>query len=482
MLLVEAGPDYPDFDTLPPQLKLGQAEGDVIPGGHLWDLVARFSEQQAPAPLARGKVVGGSSAVNGQVFLRGLPEDFQAWEEAGAEGWGFDQLLPIFRRIESDADFDDHWHGGDGPIRVRRYPRADWLPPQQAFHNACLAAGFPAFADANRPDAAGVGPIPFNNVDGIRQSVALSHLAAARGRPNLTIRAGSLVHRLRIRGRRVTGVEVGSEGRLEVLEAAEYVLSAGVIGSPHLLMLSGVGPAEQLRRAGVSVQLARPGVGQNLIDHQVADLTWQARAGAWVPPPRGPLLQVVLSYTADSSQLRNDMKVTVRSRLMGAQPAGAGVLAIVPGLYLPRSRGELRIVSSDAAVQPEIDFRFLAEEADRRRLREGVRLGRHLAEHPDLRPWTATALLPEARVQASDRVLDAWLARIVRSSQHACGTCRMGRESDPAAVVDPGGRVFGLDNLRVVDASVFPEPVRAHINATTVAVAERIVDLIRGAA
>lgn len=450
----------------------------MVPDSHLWELEGRFTDEQSPRPVARGKVVGGSSAVNGQVFLRGLPEDFAAWVDAGAAGWTFEEMLPAFRRIEADADFVDRWHGSEGPIPVRRYPRADWLPPQAAFHEAGRAAGFPEFDDANRPDATGVGPLPFNNLDGIRQSVALTHLSRARGRPNLTIRARCQAIRLRHQGRVVKGLEVLCGAQAEVIVAAHYVLCAGSVGSPLLLLLSGIGPAEELRRAGVSPRLDLP-VGRNLRDHAVVDLTWEAEAGAWTPAPSAPLLQVVLSYTAAGSRHRNDMKLTARSRLMSAdRERTRGVLTVVPGLYRPLGDGELRLRSADPLGQPEIRFRFLEEPDDRARLRDAVRLALDLAGHAALRPWTARRLAPPPDAIESDHALEAWLLRTVRNSQHPCGTCRMGQESDERSVVDPEGRVIGLDNLRVVDASIFPDAVRAHINATTIAVAERLAGIL----
>jgi choline dehydrogenase len=481
VLLVEAGPDYPNLAQLPDELKFGHAEGDVIPRSHLWKLAARFSAAQEPRPLARGKVTGGSSAVNGQVFLRGTPADFEEWVRMGNDRWSYEGLLPIFRAIENDLDFENEWHGNAGPIQVQRYPRDSWLRPQEAFYEACLHAGFREFADANAPGYAGVAPIPFNNVGGLRQSTALTHLAAARARPNLTLRAQTVARRLLVAGAGVTGVELEHQGRLEAVEAGEVIVSAGVVGSPHLLMLSGVGPADQLRRAGVPIVLDLPGVGKGLADHQVVDMLWTAREAAWAPPPNPPLLQVLLTYTAHGSNEPNDMKITIRNKLM-AQGRGFGagdVLSIVPGLYHPAGTGEVRLESADPAVQPSIEFRFLEEEADRRRLREAVRLSWDLLRGPELGALASEPVAPNADDVASDAALDRWLLGAVRNSQHPCGTCRMGMAADPMSVVDQVGRVLGLDGVRVTDASIFPNIVRAHINATVIAVADRIAGFAR---
>jgi choline dehydrogenase len=480
VLLIEAGPDYPRREDLPPELRHGQAEGDVIPGSHLWNLEASFGRERHPERLARGKVVGGSGAVNGQVFLRGIPDDFLSWVEAGAAGWSFEEVLPYFRLIESDLDFVDQWHGAGGPVPVRRYRKDEWLPPQEAFFEACRARGFAESADANNPASTGIAPIPFNNVGGVRLSAALTHLAPARDRPNLRVIAGAEAVRIRFQGSKAAGIDVVAGGESIAFDGEDVILAAGVIGTPKLLLLSGIGPAADLSRLGIEPVVDLPAVGQNLRDHQVVDLTWTSDENAWRPPPRAPLLQVVLTYSSGSG-LRNDMKVTARSRSMAHRDDtnGPAMLAIVPGVYLPRSRGSLTLASADPAVQPVIKFDFLAEEADLARLREGVRLALELSTHSDLKEWTASRTTPCSGDLESNVSLDTWLRASVRSSQHACGTCRMGGDADPAAVVDPAGQVKGIENLRIVDASVFPDIVRAHINATTLAVAERMAELIR---
>jgi predicted dehydrogenase (TIGR03970 family) len=480
VLLVEAGPDYQP-DQLPDELRFGHSEGDVIPRGHLWNLAARFSDVQQPRQLARGKVTGGSSAVNGQVFLRGMPPDFDEWVRAGNDLWSYDQLLPIFRAIETDLDFDNEWHGQAGPIPVRRHPRDMWLPPQAAFFEASLRLGYIECADANLPEYSGVAPIPFNNVGGVRQSTALTHLAPARSRPNLTVRADTFARRLSIQAGKVTGVELQTKGTLEVVEANECILCAGVVGSPHLLLLSGVGPAAQLARAGVPIVLDRAGVGIGLADHQVVDIMWSMRKGGWTPPSDPPLLQVLLTYTASASDVPNDMKITVRNKLMAgpANPGAEEVLSIVPGLYHPAGKGELLLVSADPGVQPAIDFHFLEEEADRRRLREAVRLSWALLKTPELSALAEHPITPSLDTMASDEALDEWMLGSVRNSQHPCGTCRMGPASNPTSVVDQFGRVHGIDGVRVADASVFPNIVRSHINATVIVVGERIAQFAR---
>ena len=266
VLLLEAGPDYPNLEHLPDELKYGYATGtDIMTSDHNWQFIGKSTDTAGPLLVPRGKVTGGSSAINGQVFLRGVPEDYEAWAAMGNNQWAFQELTPYFRRIEADTEFGaQDIHNADGPIIVRRFPRAEWLPDQAAFYTACRDAGFDDSPDHNAPDVSGVGAVPLNNPDGIRWSTALGYLNMARHRLNFTIKPNCTVHRLRFAGQRVTGVEVESGGERFVVEGEEIVLSGGAIGSPHILMLSGVGPAEHLREVGVTPVHDLPGVGTKL--------------------------------------------------------------------------------------------------------------------------------------------------------------------------------------------------------------------------
>lgn len=475
--LVEAGPDYPDLDRLPDELKYGRATAAYAEThGHLWELVARANDAQPPTPLPRGKVVGGTSAVNGQVFLRGLRDDFRAWFARGNDRWGFEHVLPAFRKLETDLDFENEWHGATGPIAVHRYRREDWLPAQDAFFEACLAAGHPHCPDVNEPGVRGVGAIPFNNVGGIRASTAVTYLAAARGRANLTILADTFVRRLLVRGSRVAGLELETAGESRLLEANEYILSAGAIGSPHLLLLSGIGPAGSLRRAGVTPLLDLPGVGNNLADHQLVDLIWEGPPASAARDAVLPRVQVGLRYTAPGSQADDDMQITIRSSAPGHD---RDTVSLVPSLQLPESTGEVSLTSTDPHVQPSIELRFLSASRDLVRLREGARRCLELAASRPLANTLGRRLAPSDCDTASDDALDAWLRRCVRTSHHACGTCRMGPEADPTAVVDQDGRVHGIANLRVADASIFPQMIGANPNATAMMVGERMAELVR---
>ena len=302
VLLLEAGPDYPDFETLPDELKYGYATAtDVtVSDEHNWQFTGRANDVSGPMLVARGKVTGGTSAINGQVFMRALPEDFERWASWGNDEWTFDKVMPFYRAIETDTDVHDDFHGTDGPIVVHRFKREDWLPPQSAFYNACVESGSPTTYDINNPDASGVVPMAFNNPNGIRISTALGYLPTARHRLNLTIRADCHVRRLIFDGKRATGVEVESGGETFVVEANEIVMSCGTVANPQILMLSGVGPAEHLEEHGIPVVHDLPGVGQNLSDHPLIFITFRTKEGF---PLDGlsPRLQIGLRYTAAGS-------------------------------------------------------------------------------------------------------------------------------------------------------------------------------------
>jgi choline dehydrogenase-like flavoprotein len=283
-------------------------------------------------------------------------------------------------------------------------------------------------------------------------------------------------------GNQATGVVVRSGNETTTVYGDEILLSAGAIGSPHLLMLSGIGPADQLQAAGVPLKLALPGVGQNLRDHPHVYALWRPAAGNPMDPDL-PRYQVLLRYTAPGSPLRNDMQILMVSFATGRVDRGgdgrtpAG-LVLQPVLNLALGKGELRLQSADPAIQPALDFNFLADPSDRQRLRESLRLCLELSRHPAFNEILGARLAPTDETVASDAALDAWMLREVSTTNHLSGTCKMGPASDPMAVVDQHGRVHGLEGLRVADASIMPDCVRANTNATTMMIGERMADLI----
>ncbi len=484
VLLIEAGPDYPDFEQLPDEVKYGYATAtDIMVSDHNWQFEGKATETSEPMLVPRGKVTGGSSAINGQVFLRGVPEDYDSWAEMGNDEWKFQNCIQYFRAVEADPDFSGDFHNSEGPIVLHRFKPQEMLVEQQAFYDACRAVGFPDSPDHNAPGASGVGPCPVNNPNGIRWSTALGYLDMGRHRLNLTIRPNCTVQRIIFDGKRATGVEVESGGEKFIAEGEQIVLSSGAIGSPHILMLSGVGPAEQLQSQGIPVVHELPGVGQNLRDHPMIYVTWKTKPEV---PMDGyaPRVQMALRTTAEGSHLRNDLQFLMQSfatervnRGGGRmEPLGMRVLAI---LNLAVGSGELRLTSPEPNVQPFLDYRYLQEEFDRRRLRDAVRLCVRLGQHERFKDVIEERIEPTDAELESDDTLDEFLLREVTTGQHISCTCKMGPASDPMAVVDQYGKVHGLENLRIADASVMPNCVRANTNVTTMMIGERMADFVR---
>ena len=484
VLLLEAGPDYPDIDSLPEEVRVGYATGmDVMTSDHNWQFWGQPTPIAEPMMVPRGRVTGGSSAINGQVFLRGVPEDYDTWASFGNDEWSYQKVLPFFRKLETDTDFSGDFHGTEGPIICRRFTNRDEYPPMQtAFYSAARAAGYPDGPDHNHPDFTGIGPIPFNNPNGIRWSTNVGYLSMSRHRLNLTIRPNCTTHRIIFDGNRATGVEVESGGEKFVAEGEEIVLSAGAIGSPHILMLSGVGPAAPLSDLGIPVVHDAPGVGQNLRDHPAFPMTWRTKPRIELDA-LAPRSELMLRYTATGSDLRNDMVIIVnnfgteRVERGGNWTTSTGIQFWV-GIMLAVGAGELTLTSTDVAVQPNLNYNYFAEEFDRRRAREGLRLAVSLAGHPDFDDILAERVGPSDEVIESDDALDEWIMREATTGQHISGTCKMGPASDPMAVVDQHGGVHGLQGLRVVDASIMPDCIRANTNVTTMMIGERISDLI----
>ena len=482
VLLLESGPDYPSPEQLPDELKYDKNQAASEEGAaHNWSFVGQSTPQQAGRlHVARGRVTGGSSAINHQIVLRGMPEDFDAWAAAGNDEWSYHKTLPYFRRLESDADIRDDFHGTNGPIPVWRHQREDWLPLQEAFYRACLDAGFPEDPDMNHPDATGVGPMPLNNPGGIRMSTAITYLDACRHRLNLTVRANVTVSRIVFDGStdspRAVGVEVDSGGETFAIEGEEIILSAGAIASPQLLLLSGVGPSGELKQLGIEALRDLPGVGRSMKNHPSVSIVFRSHPEHHLAPD-APRNQVGLRFTADGSSQRNDIQVQPTT----SYPENATPPDIRFGCRLeyPYSEGLLTLASTEVSVQPHLDFRFLTDPRDLDRYRDAVRRTVSIFEHPAFSGILAERLSPTDADLADDESLDAWLQQHAGIAGHQSVTCKMGPDSDPTAVVDQYCRVHGLQGLRVVDASAMPDIVRANTNATVIMIAERVADLIR---
>ena len=484
ILLLEAGGDYPSPERMPESLRDAYGSGAATwHGEHMWRFRARATDE-AEIDIPRGKVVGGSSAVNDAQFLRGMPEDFERWADWSNHEWRFEKMLPYLRKLEADQDFGGEFHGSDGPISCRRYQPDEWGPQQHAFYSACRDTGFPDCPDHNVPGSTGVGPLPFN-IDGrVRVSTAMGYLNPARGRPGLTIRPHSLAVGVILQGHRAIGLRVSGGDEEYTVYGDEVILCAGAIGTPHILALSGIGPADQLRQLDIPVVQDLPGVGRNLRDHPDVPMAWRTRESFPLDVDQVTTGTVTLRFTASGSPFKNDLVIYMGNYsterpmrgLDHENPVGLGVSLC---LYLALSQGELRVQSNDPGQPPYLDFNLLDDPFDRARLREGVRMCADLFRHKAFDQIVDERVAPSDDVLRSDDALDSWMKREVVTAHHVSSTCKMGPSSDPLAVVDQFGRVYGVDGLRIVDASIMPDTVRANLNLTVIAMAERAADFIK---
>jgi choline dehydrogenase len=413
--------------------------------------------------------VGGSGAINGALLQRGLPEDYDAW---GSARWSYEALLPYFRRLEHDADYEGPAHGNGGPVPVRRLPRDRWPASQMALFRSARNHGFPEKCDMTDPEGFGVGPVARNSSRAGRMSAALTHLEPARGRPNLSVRGGSTVRRIIFSGNRATGVEYDANGARVQARAQEIIVAAGTIGSPQLLMVSGVGPRDVLGRLDIGIVEDLGGVGRNLSDHPVVNVE--------VAPEivdEDPRHHVALVYSSGSGD-RNDMQVLVgAARVPDAEGAVGTRLLVSTMLGCPDSRGELELCSADLSVPPRVHFHYLESARDRRRFREALRLCASLVDDDAFAEIGITRIRPSDEQLASDPSLDRFVRQNVFTVFHGCGTCKMGPASDCDAVVDDRCYVHGIEGLRVADLSIVPQVPRAATNATALVIGERAADL-----
>ncbi|AXK35119.1 dehydrogenase [Streptomyces armeniacus] len=464
VLLLEAGPDFGSTaDAQPPEVTDAR---DLSPTGYDWGLEARLGDLGRRSPVFAGRIVGGSSATNNAMALRGHPSCYDAWAAAGNPGWSFDDVLPAFTRVEHDLDHPSApVHGRDGPVPIARVPRPELPEHQRAFLDACDAAGYPPAADFNAPGASGWGEGPLNVVGGVRQSTALTYLARARHRPNLTVRSGVLVDRVLLRDGRAAGVALAEPP--ETVPARTVILAAGAYGSPAALLRSGIGPEQDLRRLGIHVRHALPGVGRNLHDHPLLRLRFAAHG-----TPRALACLALLTTRSGPGETAPDLHIfpgPITEGEEGPEPE----LTVLVGLLAPSSRGQLRLRGPAPDTLPEIDTGLLRHPADLARLRAGVVRARGLAATAPLAGHLGAELWPGPAV-SSDEELDAALREGTNLYQHPVGTCRMGPADDPASVVDHLGRVHGLEGLRVIDASIMPVIPNANTNLSTMMLAEHL--------
>ncbi|MDQ6692606.1 MAG: GMC family oxidoreductase N-terminal domain-containing protein [Candidatus Dormibacteraeota bacterium] len=459
VLLLEAGPDPgADVPDAIRYVRLGSGVDEFD-----WD----YMEREAQSALPRGRILGGSSAVNSSFALRGQPADYDGWAALGSPSWDWASCLPYFQRLETDREFGHlPYHGRTGPIHVEREPLSTF---QEQVRSACLEVGHPRLDDLNEPGGTGVGPLPRNLRDRQRQSTLLTYLEAARGRPNLTIRAGTMVDVLSIRDGRAVGVVLAGG---ESIASSRVVLAAGAYNSPQILHRSGVGSREALARIGVDVRHELPGVGENLLDH-VSSLV-ALDTGQEAPPdfiPIGPTLKL---RTAPGLPV-DDAKFTFLFGELFNMPG-------LSGLYIEvshcESRGTVRAMSRDPRAKPAIEHRYFSAEADLDRMvgaaREAFRVADVMAQS-----MPCELLLPDRDTSRDEEALRAHFRTFHATDYHPCGTLKMGSPDDPLAVVDDHCRVNGVANLYVADASVMPTVPRANINLPTMMIGERVAEFIR---
>jgi choline dehydrogenase len=474
VLLIEAGPDYPDISETPFDLVNSHNNSYT---DHDWQLRYQPTRNR-DVVFPRGRVIGGSSAVNTTIALRSIPEDHQEWAEAGNTEWAWDKVLPAFMRLERDLDFPDApYHGDAGPISIRRYPPAELLPQHQAFLDTASSLGYPPCADANAPDSWGSGPHPMNKLGRLRVSCAVGYLAPARIRPNLTIRADTLVRRVISEGGRCNGVEIETDsGQTESISAGLVVLAAGAIMSPALLMRSGIGPAAELERHGIDVLADAPGVGSNLSDHPALAVVCQLQDGVKIDFDE-PIIQTILRYTADGSDKKNDLQIEQIS--FAGRPGHGPMFSIASVLEYQHGRGDLRLNSADPHDLPIIDNRFCEDDRDTERLVQCFKDSLAFTRVGPLGDMVSAVAFPDPKRPLDDDAIRTLCKKFSGSGFHPSGTAKMGPASDPFAVVDQFGCCHFQDGLVVADASIMPAVPRANTNLTAIMIGEKIGEWLR---
>ena len=472
VLLIEAGPYYRTTDEMPPDLLNGN-NNSYAP--HNWDFMAESNTAGRLSPMPSGRVVGGSSAVNTAIALRGVPEDYDEWAALGNDEWSWEKVLPYFRRLENDLDFDDDYHGRNGPIPIRRYREDELTPVQLAFMKTMRALGYPETADNNDPSSTGLGPHPMNKQGRTRMSVTICYLEPARHRLNLTVRGDCLIRRIITDGQRATGVEIESGRQVQVVEGERIVLACGAIGSPALLMRSGIGPEAHLREFGIDCVANVPGVGAGLDDHPLAAAVYAAKDGYLQRDD--PLVQVTYRYTSSLGEERNDMQLMPVSQLPTRD--GTLVYSIAAVLERQKSLGRLTLTSADPHVAPRIENRFCEDPDDVRRLVEGMRMALEVGANGGFAHLSDGLRSPPAAAVQDDEALGHWCKHVASSGFHPSCTARMAPPDDPLGVVDQHFRVRGVDRLYLADASVMPKCPRANIHLTSVMIGERAGEWLR---
>ncbi|MGD6748161.1 GMC family oxidoreductase [Streptomyces sp. BH106] len=476
VLLVEAGPVSAAFDPalLDARLVPGARPDHPATRSH----AVRLTPQR-PWSVPRGRVLGGSTTVNGGYFVRARREDFDRWAGAGNPAWAYERVLPLLRILEDDLDFGrSAVHGAGGPMTVTRGRLTH--PAAVAFREAARGLGFAAEPDKNDQGPPGFGPVPSNSFDGVRWNTGLAHLSApVLERANLTVVGGCSVRRVVVERGRATGVEVERDGVRETLDAGCVVLSAGALVTPHLLLVSGIGPRGDLERAGVPVVRDAPAVGTHLSDHPQLVLDWQPRDD--LDPPTTNWLGGCLHLNSPGVAMNCPGDIEILQSLVpmaglvgGAARVPGAPLSFLASVQTPRPTGRLRLVSADPEAPPAVDYDYLRDGEVLRRLHAAVRVTAELLDTTPFTKLTGGGLLaPGGEVLRDDGALDSWIREHLGTAQHTCGTVPMG------LAVDQYGRVHGIRGLRVADTSMLPDTPHRGPAATAVLIGELIADAMR---
>ena len=452
----------------------------------------------------RGKVMGGSSSINGMVYVRGHARDFDQWEEKGAAGWSYKDCLPYFKRSETWYKGEDDYRGGNGPVATSNGNNMKLNPLYKAFIGAGQDAGYPKTSDYNGKQQEGFGPMHMTVGNGVRSSTSNAYIKPAKNRPNLTILSGVLVQRVLLKNKVARGVEYKVNGKTEKLNASkEVILCAGSIGSPQLLQLSGIGPKEVLQNAGVEVKHHLPGVGENLQDHLEVYFQYHCKKPITLNSKlnlfsKGLIgIQWILSKTGLGATNHFESCGFIRSRVGlewpniqyhflpaamrydgNAAMSGHGY-QVHAGVNKVNSRGSIKINSSEAEAKPTILFNYLEDKQDIQDWRDCIRLTREILNQPSLDEFNAGEANPGDNINSDDEI-DAWVRANVESAYHPSCSCKMGDLEDTMTVVDNEGRVNGIQSLRVIDSSIFPTIPNGNLNGPTIMLAEKMADVVLG--
>ncbi len=499
--LLEAGGSHRRLIVQMPSAFYLPVKHKTLNWGYLSEPEAQLNNRRLLCP--RGRVLGGSSSINGMVYVRGNAADFDGWATMGAQHWNYTNVLPYFRKAQrfEGADDDDEYRGSQGPLAVCNGQLDN--PLYHAFLEATQEAGYASSDDLNGAQQEGFGALPMTVNNGVRASTAQAYLEPARRRPNLTIETHTHALKLLLDGNKTTGVMALQRGRKKTFHADQVILCGGAINTPQLLMCSGIGPADDLHRLGITPLLDRAAVGQNLMDHleiyvqhacrqpvslyNKLGLLGRAKIGLqWLTQQRGlgatNHFEVGGFIKSEPGQPYPDIQFHFLPAAMqydgSAKAEQHGYQAHV-GPMLSHSRGSVSLTSADARVHPRIAFNYMSHRDDWRTFRQAIRKARDIFAQPAFDIYRGPELRPGA-MAVTDDDLDAFIRNHAESAYHPCGTCRMGEDDE--AVVNSEGQVRGLDNLRIVDASIFPKITNGNLNAVVIMVAERCADLIKASA